>query len=76
MSRFSRPKTQHENLQEAQEIVKAETSNHSTKKRVFGVKLDEDLINKVKRRAKEKQTPIQCYVENALIAYLSNENNR
>lgn len=70
---FVRPTKQHDNLEAAKKTVKKEMWKQQAaeeKRKIFGVKLEESLIEEVKETAQQNGIKIQFFVEAALREHL------
>lgn len=70
---FVRPTKQHDNLEAAKKTIKREIQKQQQqeeKRKIFGVKLEESLIEEVKEAAQQNGIKIQFFVEAALREHL------
>lgn len=70
---FTRPTKQHDNLEAAKKTIKREIQRQQSldeKRKIFGVKLEESLIEEIKEVAQQNGIKIQFLVETALKEYL------
>lgn len=70
---FTRPTKQHDNLEAAKKTIQRELKKQQRqeeKRKIFGVKLEESLIEEVKEAAQQNGIKIQFFVEAALREHL------
>lgn len=70
---FTRPTKQHDNLEAAKKTIQRELKKQQRqeeKRKIFGVKLEESLIEEVKDTAQQNGIKIQFFVEAALREHL------
>lgn len=73
LGKFARSAIQHENQKEAEKTIRRELKKQQQqeeKRKIFGVKLEESLIEEVKEAAQQNGIKIQFFVEAALKEHL------